>query len=139
MDQLIGEREIDWYRIQAWMHERSKLPIQKDFRGVARERDDQIVAAFGYDSFQTDGCALHLCADGPSAISRLLLRRAFEVPYIQWQYSYLVAIIHASNGKSLRIAEHLGFVTVGEIPGHLWFGSMTRDQCRWLKLAGRNP
>jgi len=119
------------------MHARSGLPIQQEFHGVAREVNGQIVAAFGYDSFQPAGCALHLCIDSPTGLNRALLGAAFSVPFKQWGYKYLAAIIQTSNAKSLTIAARLGFNRVGEIPGELWFGVMYRDDCRWLKPAER--
>lgn len=132
-DTLIGDSP----RIQAWMHDRSGLPIQRDFHGIARQRNGHIVAAFGYDSFQPAGCQMHLCVDALDGINRALLLRAFQVPFIQWNYQYLVAIIQASNLKSLNMARRLGYTSVGEIAGHLGFFVMKREDCRWLKLPER--
>ena len=119
------------------MHDLSGLPIQRDFHGVARERDGQIVAAFGYDSFQPAGCQLHLCVDSPTALNRALLARAFAVPFHQWNFTYLAAIIQEQNTASLNMAKRLGFVGVGMIPGHLRFFAMYKPDCRWLWLAER--
>lgn len=126
----------DGRRIQAWMHDQSGLPIQRDFHGIARVREDRIVAAFGYDSFQPSGCQLHICAE-PGGLNRRLLFEAFRTPFIQWNFTYLVGIIQASNVKSLSIAKHLGFSKFGEIPGQLEFFVMYREDCRHLKLAER--
>ncbi len=136
-DQLIGEQVGESIRIQEWMHARSGLPLQRDFHGIARERGGKIVAAFGYDSFQNSGCAMHLCVDDLGALNRTLLFRAFAVPFIQWNFTYLACIIEASNHKSLNMAKRLGFAQCGEIPNHLWYGVMYRQDCRWLWLAER--
>jgi RimJ/RimL family protein N-acetyltransferase len=133
VDRLINEGK----RIQTWMHERSGLPIMRDFHGIAREVRGEIVAAFGYDSFQPGGCQLHLCVDKPSGINRELLLRAFHTPFQQWNYQYLLAIIQVQNFKSLNMADRLGFKLFGEVPGHLRFGVMYRNDCRWLKLGQR--
>lgn len=117
------------------MHERSRLPVTRDFHGLARELDGQIVSAFGYDHFQDDGCSFHACNDHPQGFTRPLLFKGFEVPFRQWNYKYLAGIIGTDNVKSLNLAKRLGFVQVGEIPNHLWMGVMYRDKCRWLKLA----
>jgi RimJ/RimL family protein N-acetyltransferase len=116
------------------MHERSGLPLQRDFWGIARRVRGEIVAAFGFDSFQPAGCQLHLCVTQPSGITRPLLKAVFKTAFEQWQYEYLAAIIQEHNIKSLKMAGRLGFQECGCIPGQLWFGVMRREQCRWLKL-----
>lgn len=133
VDRLISDSP----RIQEWMHARSGLPIMRDFHGIARELDGKIVGAFGYDSFQPGGCAMHLCLESAAALNRQLLWQAFRVPFEQWNYSYLLAIIQEHNVKSLNMATRLGFKKFGEVPGHLRFGVMYRDDCRWLKLGQR--
>jgi hypothetical protein len=120
-------------RIQEWMHERSRMPILREFHGIAREVDGNIVAAFGYDSFQDTGCAMHLCVDRPDALNRALLAKAFKVPFLQWKYSHIFAIIQRTNAKSLNMAVRLGFIRTGETPD-LWIGTMLKDDCRWLRL-----
>ena len=109
----------------------------RDFHGIARELDGKIVGAFGYDSFQPGGCAMHLCLESAAALNRQLLWQAFRVPFEQWNYSYLLAIIQEHNVNSLNMATRLGFKKFGEVPGHLRFGVMYRDDCRWLKLGQR--
>jgi hypothetical protein len=115
------------------MHEKSGMPILKDFHGIGWRKDNgTILAAFGYDSFQTTGCAMHLCTD--VSIPRALLSAAFRVPFLQWQYSHLFAIIQRTNAKSLNMATRLGYTECGGTPD-LWMGIMYREHCRWLKLA----
>lgn len=129
-DRLIS----DGARIQQWMHDRSRMPIMQAFHGIARERDGKIVAAFGYDSFQATGCAMHLCVDDTNTgLNRIILAKAFKVPFIQWNYSHLFAIIQRTNAKSLNMADRLGYVECGGTPD-LWMGIMYRTDCRWLKL-----
>lgn len=126
MDRIIS----DGPRIQAWMHARSGLPIQRNFHGVAREVDGEIVSAFGFDSFQDDGCALHVCTDRP--LTKTLVRWAFHIPFEQWGYDYLAGMVSAKNLKSLKLATKLGFKEVGAIPGKLHFFALQKEECRWL-------
>jgi hypothetical protein len=126
----------DSLRIQKWMRERSGLHAQANFHGVARQVRGEIVAAFGYDSFQDKGCQLHVCVDKPWGINRTLITAAFVVPFDQWKYDYLIGIIPATNHKSVWIAGRLGFTQCGETR-ELWFGEMRKENCRWLKLAER--
>jgi len=137
MDRLIN----DDARIQEWMHARSRLPIQKEFRGIAREVNGNIVAAFGYDCFQDWGCQLHAVAD-PRGFNKTLLRIGFQVPYVQWGYDCLLGMIAASNVKSLKFAAHLGFTEVARVMNDsstdgLVFWKMRRQDCRWLAPAER--
>lgn len=122
------------------MHARSGLPIQKEFHGVAREVDGQIVAAWGYDSFQDWSCQLHACTDVPSGFNRTLLRAGFAVPFHQWGYRCVIGIIQHGNAKSLKFAEHLGFKEFGTVPdahpsGALHFLVLRKEDCRWLEPA----
>jgi RimJ/RimL family protein N-acetyltransferase len=137
LDRLIADGE----RIQAWLHERSRLPLSRPFHGVAREVNGEIVAAFGYDYFQGSSCCMHLAADTPQALSRTLLYVAFAVPFEQWDYLCVLAIIQACNAKSLNIARHLGFREFARVEeahpdGGLVFLKMTKEQCRWLSISG---
>lgn len=137
-DRLISDSP----RIQAWMHEQSKLPLQREFHGIAREVDGEIVAAFGYDNFQGVSCCLHACSSKPAGFNRSLLYHGFAVPYLQWDYRVLLGIIAEGNIKSRRFATHLGFTEFAVVPdscssGALHFFQMRRENCRWLKLAER--
>lgn len=124
--------------IQQWMHDRSNLPIQRDFVGVAREVKGSIVGAFGYDNFQERGCQQHLSVDTPGALNRELCRAAFRIPFEQWNYQYLAAIIPASNHKSINMAHRLGYQEVGTIPRELWYGVLYRENCKWLTEKRRD-
>lgn len=114
------------------MHERSKLPLHIHFHGIAQlDADGRITAAFGFDSFQTHGCALHMCVDH-GTLSRALLRATFRTAFRQWGYRYLACIIAADNAKSLAVARKLGFKEVGVVPGELWYGVLYPADCKWL-------
>lgn len=137
-DKLIA----DPARIQEWIHARSGLPVQERFRGLAREVNGEIVAAFGYDSFQDQSCAFHAASAGPGAITRRLVRMAFVVPFLQWQYKCLIGIINEGNKASLKLAHDLGFDEFAVLPeacssGSLRFLSLNKRDCRWLKPAER--
>lgn len=120
----------DGPRIQQWMHERSGLPLQAQFHGVARELDGVIVSAFGFDSFQDGGCAFHACTDRP--FTKTLIRWAFGIPFLQWNFRYMVGIVSAKNLKSLNLARKLGFSEVGSLPGELHFFALQKEDCRWI-------
>lgn len=125
MDRLIA----DGSRIQEFLHARSRLPLQRDFHGIAREVDGEIVSAFGFDSFQDESCALHTATDRP--YTRALVRGAFWIAFRQWGYKRLYAIIQTKNVKSVKLAKQLGFTRVGET-ADLWFGVLEQEDCRWL-------
>lgn len=106
--------------------------MQRDFHGIAREVDGEIVSAFGFDSFQPKSCALHTCTDRP--YTRSLLRAVFWYAFTEWGYDRLYAIVRQDNPKSLNLAFRLGFRTIGETPD-MWFGSLEKQDCRWLAPA----
>ena len=119
--------------IQQWMHEMSNLPLQRDFVGVARMVNGQIVAAFGYDNFQPRGCQMHVSVTSASALNRELLYTAFDIPFNQWKYRYAAAIIPADNVKSIRLARRFGFTDLAPIPDELWYGVLYPQNAVWLK------
>lgn len=137
MDKLICEPSRE---IHAWIHERSRLVWTDDFIGIARVVNGKIVAAFGYDHHQAASCLLHTACD-TNGYSRHLLRKAFWVPFVQWQYKNLISIIQVGNTKSINIAGRLGFKDFAILPdahpsGGLSFGVMDRESCRWLGPMG---
>jgi RimJ/RimL family protein N-acetyltransferase len=123
--------DCDADSIQAWLHARSGLPLQRDFYGIARRVDNEIVAAFGFDSFQPNGCQLHL-GSKPHGLTRGLLQAVFRTAFMQWKFKYLAAIIQTTNAQSIHIAGRLGFKPCGQIPGELYFGVLYANDCRWL-------
>lgn len=104
--------------------------------------DGGIVAAFGYDNFQDWSCCLHTSTDEPWGYNRALLFNAFAIPFNQWDYRCLLAIIQVGNAKSMNLADRLGFTefaTVAEAhpSGGLAFWKMNKQDCRWLTLGSR--
>lgn len=133
-DLIFGHREI-----HGWVSQRSGLVWVEDFCGIAeKDKDGQIVAAVGYDHHQDKSCMFHIAADRP--LSRTLLWRAFQVPFEQWGYEWLIGVVQAGNGKSLNIAARLGFKTLVTLPGAHpsgsleWF-AMRRSECPWLEIT----
>lgn len=130
-DLRFGKREV-----HDWISRRSGLVWVEDFCGIARYVDNQIVAAIGYDHHQGSSCSFHLATE-PHGLTRELLWRAFQVPFIQWDYKVLLGIIQFGNTPSLNIARRLGFTKWTTLPGahpsgSLEFFQMDRASCPWL-------
>lgn len=130
-DLRFGKREI-----HDWISRRSGLIWVEDFCGLARYVDNQIVAAIGYDHHQDSSCSFHIATE-PHGLNRDLLWRAFEIPFVQWNYKVMLGIIQKGNDKSLNIARRLGFRNWATLPdahpsGSLEFFQMRRETCPWL-------
>jgi RimJ/RimL family protein N-acetyltransferase len=85
---------------------------------------------------------LHTACDQPAGYNRVLLYKAFEVPFNQWGYKVLMSAVETGNIKSRNIAKRLGFTEFATLPdahptGALHFVRMYRKDCRWLDLARR--
>lgn len=127
--------------IHHWISERSGLVWVEDFLGIARVVDGNIVAAFGYDHHQDSSCCLHTASDTQFGYNRTLLRYAFQVPFVQWNYKCLIGIAQVGNLRSNNVATRLGFEEFAILPdahpsGGLRFSVMSKDSCRWLKPMG---
>ena len=71
-------------------------------------------------------------------VTKAWLRSIFAYPFVQLKAKVILGAIAATNYKSLRLVDHMGFFSVGDIPdadpcGLLCLYAMHRDECRYLK------
>jgi hypothetical protein len=84
---------------------------------------------------------MHIGIDTPRGLTKTLLYWAFAVPFEQWDYACVLAIIQAWNVKTVNLALHMGFTEFARVEeadprGGLVFLKMTKEQCRWLRISG---
>ncbi len=91
----------------------------------------------GADGWTENSCALHVAAEYPAAIRRLI-RPVFGMVFDELKKKMIVATILSNNERSLALAKHLGFKEKHRIRD--WWANgvdavlleMHRRDCRWV-------
>ena len=106
---------------------------------LANVSDGQIRAVVIYERTNGVDCMMHIASDGSSQwLTRLFLRAAFYVPFVQWGQRRVTGIVRADNAKALAFDKKLGFVQEG-ILRHgfkdcdaILLG-MLKEECRFIR------
>lgn len=142
----------DW----PWLVDRTGCALTSDFNaieaiqllpGYPEERDAYRVRGMvGYCNTTRTAVQLHMAVDAP-CVWRALLGPALRYPFLQAQKRICLGVIPASNPRSLRFAQHVGFRETYRIADgwdegcDLVFLELRREECRYLELpsAGVAP
>lgn len=105
------------------------------------EKDGAIVACVAYNHWYPEtSVEISVAADKPNWLNRAFLREVFRFPFEVWNMRRVGSTIAASNEKSIRFCEHLGFVREGCVrqgaPNgeDLYIYGMLKDECRYLRM-----
>lgn len=124
-----GQPPVVW----EWLHKRTKLPWSSDLRCIGTMRDDgTISAAVAYNAWTFSSCWMHVAFDSPHAMSRKIIRSAFNYPFIQCGMEAVYALIQSGNDECLSMCDKLGFRRIAKTVDGVMF-EMIADECRWLK------
>jgi RimJ/RimL family protein N-acetyltransferase len=121
-----------------WMFDRTGFVLPENSRAIEAVDDaGRIAGMVAYYGWTPNACWMHVAIDSPAAC-RGLLRTAFEYPFNETGRGVVLALIAASNPKSLGLASRLGFSEVARILGgwgdytDLILLQMRRESCRWI-------
>lgn len=121
-----------------WLVNEIGFTPRADIRGiVAIDQRERVWGGVAYEGWTASSVECHVKIVSP-ALCRTLLAPAFRYPFIECGRSVITGRIAASNRRSLRLADHLGFhvcgwVRDGRAVGDDWcILQMHRDQCHWL-------
>lgn len=131
---LFGAAVGDWVAdgipgVKAWF---------KPFTTFGVAIDGEIKGAIVYDCYSGCDINMHIRLDDHRAVTRETIRLAFMYPFQTLKCTRVTGLIPASNEKSRRFAEKIGFVLEGkkrasfQNEDELIFG-MTKGECRWLR------
>ena len=106
-------------------------------------RGETIVVGFVFNHYRilTEGSSVEvsMASDDPKAVTRGVLRKAFEYPFVQLGVARLEAKTSAANARCRKLLAGLGFTEEGTLRrawdgkiDAVWF-SMLPDECRWLR------
>lgn len=98
------------------------------------------VAACLYESCNGASVLGHLAGIGGKWMTREFLWFCFYYPFEQLKVNKILGLVESDNWEARQLDEHLGFHLEATLEnaapkGDLLIYSMTREQCRWLKLG----
>lgn len=111
-------------------------------RVISRSRDKKLLGGVIFTSFTEMSIELHVASFAPGWLNTNLLWMAFHYPFEQLGVKKVLARIRSCNASALDFNRKLGFKDEAYIAdvfpdADLVIRSMTKDQCRWLKLKPR--
>ena len=107
-------------------------------QGIGLEKDGVLIAGVLYDNCTGRSIQMHVAGVG-NWLSREYLRVCFDYPFRQLGVKKLIGLVDSTNTPALKFDKHLGFVEEAVIRdagkyGDLHILTMTRDQCRYLRV-----
>jgi hypothetical protein len=121
----------------AWIAKRANLRVGADFRAIKASDATGIRGMVGYDGWAPNSVSMHIALDSPAAL-RSLLRPAFRIPFLEFRFGTVTALVLSTNERSMRLVEHVGFSEAGRLKDGWAKGvdqviyQMRREDCRWL-------
>lgn len=134
--------------VGAWVMGRQQNPgswIPGQGYGFGVTSGNELIGGAVFDSWNGASIHLHVAGDAEQNwISRAFLAIVFDYPFNQLQVKKIICLIGEGNVASRRFCGHIGFkleATLSEAhpDGMLLVYTMTREQCRWLSLAEKEP
>lgn len=130
-----------------FFHARLGLHASEDFRAVCYVPDqyrdhvaamDHVAVAIAYNGFVGRTCCMHTVIQNPAALTRKIVREAFEYPFNVCNCVAVLALVDSTNGAALNFDRKLGFIEIARVPdggldGDLIVMQMLRGACRWLR------
>lgn len=121
-----------------WIIERAGVVASAGFRAIeALGNDGRIHGMMGYDSWTDNSVVMSIALDNPACF-RSLVTAGFEYPFIQADKGVALCTIRATNSRSVRLTERVGFklacrvrdgIAVGE---DMLLYEMRREDCLWI-------
>lgn len=126
-----------------WIIERAGVTASMGFRAIeAIGNDGRIHGMMGYDSWTDNSVVMSIALENPACF-RHLIHDAFIYPFIQCGKGVVLCTVRATNERSRKLTEHVGFrlahrvkdgIAVGE---DLLLYEMRREECRWIPAQYR--
>ena len=110
---------------------------------IGLERDGELVAGVLFEGYNGSSIRMHVASDGSRQwMTREFLAVCFGYPFLQLKVKKILGLVDSMNENALAFDRALGFKAEHEIEdagktGSLVILSMSRKDCRWLKLGAR--
>ena len=134
------------YEVAAWITER--VPYVTTLEpcrciGFRRRSDGKILYAGAFNEFRGRDVQYHAACDDPKVLTRSRIALLFRYPFEQLGVERISCVIAASNTRSRKVVEGLGWVYEGTVRKYYsdtddaYIYGMLREECRWLD-SGEN-
>lgn len=122
----------------AFLFEKLGLERSSSFKGIVQLRNDEVIAAVGYDTFNHQNIFMHVASNGSGRWgTRHLLHEAFKYPFVTCKCGRVSAWVEANNYASRRLVSNLGFAPeatlekAGRDGVDVLIYRMFRQECRY--------
>ena len=126
----------DTLRVLKFLQQHTPLAACANMSSIGLERDGELVAGVIYEGYNGYNVWMHVAIAG--RITLPSPRYAFHYPFIELGCRRVSGRVEASNTKSRRFSEHLGFKQEAVLRGAASDGGdvilyrMTREECRYV-------
>ena len=113
------------------------------FESIGLEEDGILIAGMVVESYVKNArCCVHLAGTGKRWLNREYLKFCCKYMFDQLNCKVVVGLVDADNEAALSFDKHFGFKELTRIPDgagdcDLVVLTLTREDCRWLKLKVR--
>jgi len=128
---IVTDKEGDPPIVWNYLRLHAQVPWSTDLRVIGQLRSDlSLNAAVGYNGWCQDSCMMHVAFDSAHALTRELLREAFQFAFDTCSVVYGLTPI--TNEPALRFNKKLGFVEKYRTD-HWVVQEMRKEACRWIR------
>lgn len=111
---------------------------------ISRTRKDsyELLGGVIYTNYTGRSLQMHMAGFAPAWATLHFMWSIYDFPFNVLKVERVIATVPSTNERSMKITQQMGFEYTTTIPGVVPWGdmeilSMSRAQCRWLKLAER--
>lgn len=126
-------------RVASWVQERMPnfLGWNGHYRAVGYELCSRLAGGVVYTQYSGANIVVATVLQAP--LTRMFLRSVFHYPFVQLKCRRVTALVDASNIRSQRLVEHLGFVREGCLregaaAEDVFVYGLLKRACRWLPV-----
>lgn len=95
-----------------WISLRAECVLCDDTKGVMAYKDNEIVAGVAMDSWSHNSCHIHIAVDDIWVFKHKFAEEVFNYIFNTCDKGVIIGVTPASNKKSLRFNERIGFIEV---------------------------
>lgn len=134
---IVNDLELVW----RFVHGMTGVPLSSAMKCLGLKRGDRLVAGVLFDAWNGTNMWMHSAIESGAYLGREYPWYVFHYPFNELGCKRLTGLVEESNTEALRFNERLGFKVEARLAGAASDGGdslimvMTRENCRWLRLA----